>query len=132
MNNKSEAYIAGGASVTATGTDVVKDDGTVTKNGCVTVESKNLTTADITANASASQSQVGVGVAVAINIVNYTNIAYIGDAAVSANHLTVQALIIESSSSGKKDTSTTKATDTNLIEDLIRSLMDEMLTGHGL
>ena len=131
MTNASEAYIAGGASVTATGTDVINDDGTVTKNGSVTVESKNLTTADIFANASATQSKVGVGVAVAINIVNYTNFAYVADAAIHANHLTVQALIIESASSNKKEEET-KATDTNLIEDLVRSLMDEMLEAMGV
>ena len=92
------AQIDDGISVTAAG-----ENG---EDGQLTVESLALNEGEIMANGSASQGKIGVGVAVAIQVVNYKNQAIVGDAAITADTLTVRAgLITEEETEGEENES---------------------------
>ena len=74
---------------------VIADGISVVSEGEIVVESKNDTDGVIISDASATDSTTGVGVAVAINIVTYENIAYVGDARLTGESLTIKAGIYE-------------------------------------
>ena len=74
--------------------DSEEEDSETVESGSVTVISKALNENSIVANGSASNGKIGVGVAVAINVVNYDNIAEIGDACVEADALKINAGVI--------------------------------------
>ena len=103
-------------------------------NGGVHVVSLNRTEARIKANASATKSSIGVGVAVAINIVNIDNIARIGDAAIIANTLDVQA-IIKHPSEEEEESEDNEGNGTTLFErmkELLTEKIEELAIEMGL
>ncbi len=131
MNSGVSAEIGDGITVEASYNGEAEYDGSnkLIENGSVTVESSAKNTADVQANASATGSDIGVGVGVAINVVTFENIAVVGLAAVTADHLTVRASIIEDSA---EETSETSDTPENWIAKLLRQLIEEMAEAMGL
>lgn len=100
QKNKSEAIIEDGVTL----------GNNSTKIGDVTVASRGMTSADITADGSATRtfgsdlSKTGIGVAVAINIVTSTNSAYIGNGLLKAGKVLV-TVVPTVDADGKKQSS---------------------------
>ncbi|MGF7003762.1 hypothetical protein M2149_002167 [Lachnospiraceae bacterium PFB1-21] len=117
QNNQAEAYIGGDVVIRARE---------------VAVLSYNETDAAISANGSATQSKTGVGVAIAINIVSYANLAYVDQAGVVADKLTIAALMIPSK---PKDPATKPSTANPLeeaINEAVSGLLNELAKEMGL
>ena len=109
------------------------------KGGKVTIQSLAVNESSVTANASAAKSNVGVGVAVALNQVTYSNEAILGDAAVKAVDLTVEAGIIPNGTKDKTlgkndkyDPEKDRNWLMNLLEDAITDLVMDIADSMGL
>ena len=115
---QSNAVIDDGITVIATGED---------QDGAITVESLTRTDSEITANGSASQGKIGVGVAVAINVVSYESNAYIGDAAIQANHLKVHAGLILDEAEESGEENQVDAEDNGWFKALVKSAVNTII-----
>ena len=142
QTTKVKAEIADGITVTAGDDEEDEEDADSSdddEKGAVTVQSLALNESEIAANGSAANGKVGVGVAVAINIVDYENIAVIGDSAVTADKLTVEAKLIpedEKDDDGKEEEKEDPDDDADwlgdLIKDAVTGLVNNIIEATGL
>ena len=96
--------------------------------GEVKVQSLAKNEALITANGSASNGKIGVGVAVSINIVNYENIAVIGDSAVDCVTLIVEAGMIKADKGEDSGDSSAPDTQYGWLMDLLYKAVQDLVS----
>ncbi|NCB91906.1 MAG: hypothetical protein EOM40_04945, partial [Clostridia bacterium] len=118
MKNIAAAYITGNLVIEA-----VKD---------LIITSVNLTEAKIYANASATQSKIGVGAAVAINIVTYENLAYVDQAKVKAENLTIKATMPEAAATTTPSAPVQENIVRDTVEKVIKDALNELTEQMGL
>ena len=95
--------------------------------GAIIVQSLAKNEALITANGSASNGKIGVGVAVSINIVNYENIAVIGDSAVDCVSLTLEAGMIKADKGEGSNDSAAPDTQYGWLMDLLYNAVKDLV-----
>ncbi|MBQ9827063.1 MAG: hypothetical protein IJM62_00105, partial [Lachnospiraceae bacterium] len=124
QNITAEAIIDDGLSITAEGDE---------KNGKVIVRTQTYNEAYIAANGSASKGKIGVGVAVAVNVVSYKSNAIVGNSSVSANDITVEAVMIpETPSTVNEVPAKSKGWLMDLLENALQSLILDIAKNAGL